>query len=172
MQLPELRPLDRPSTLKCPDCSINMKPFLCRHIVVERCSRCQGIWFDKQELGVFGETLRNLPIESIRVETPERDRRTILSTCPHCQLLLNESSFAYNSDVRIQTCERCSGIWLRYPELFRYIDYVRTGKIIEPLVKGFLQVQKTDSPPNYLLIVEITAGVIVILTLIAASYFK
>jgi Zn-finger nucleic acid-binding protein len=149
-----------------------MKPFQCRHIVVERCKSCQGIWFDKQELGVFGETLRNLPIETIKVNAPERSRETMLSSCPHCQLMLTESNFAYNSDVKIQTCHRCSGIWLRYTELIRYIDYVRTGKIIEPLVKGLLDVQRSEAPPNYLLIVEIAGGVIVILTLIVASLLK
>ena len=138
-----------------------MKPFSCRHIVIDRCLRCQGIWFDKQELGIFSETLRNLPIETIKVIEPERSQETILSACPRCELMLNEGTYAYNSKVTIQTCPRCSGIWLRYTELIRFIDYVRTGKIIEPLVKELFQ----KPAPNYYLWVQIIGGIFVLFLL-------
>lgn len=125
--------------ITCPDCSIRMEPFSCREVVVDRCGNCQGIWFDKKELGIFRDSLKELPIESIRIDKSLSSDVYTISSCPRCLRMLTEANYGYNSKVVLKKCASCEGIWLSQAELLKFIDMTRIAKIVEPEVKGVLR---------------------------------
>lgn len=94
----------------CPDCSLSMTPFSCKDVIVDRCEKCQGIWFDKKEIAVFRDSLREISLEEIEVhQTPPSDIYNI-SSCPHCKTMLSEAKLGYNAKESIKKCPRCEGI--------------------------------------------------------------
>lgn len=122
--------------INCPDCFVPMISYSCANIIVDKCSNCEGIWFDKKELGIFRDSLKNLAIEKIEsIDVPVDKDDYIISSCPRCLNMLGEASYGYNSKVTLRRCQGCEGIWLPQNELLKFINCARIGKIIEPDVK-------------------------------------
>jgi uncharacterized protein len=138
MNFSHLKMIKEHPRINCPDCIVPMMPYQCRRVVVDRCLHCKGIWFDKKELGVFRDSLKDLPIEDIKINLESDSDPTVhtISTCSRCEDMLAEAKYAYNSKVILKKCQKCEGIWLPQAELFKFIDLVRIAKIIEPDVKG------------------------------------
>ena len=94
-------------------------------VKVDACPRCRGIWLDAGEL------------ERIQ-ESKERDNQAVLArmpslgfdavalaeakaehelACPKCGDPLARREYGYCSQVLIDVCPRCAGIWLDHREL-------------------------------------------------------
>jgi membrane associated rhomboid family serine protease len=125
--------------INCPDCAIPMDPFSCREVVVDRCGNCKGVWFDKKELGIFRDSLKELPIDDIGIDKDSSSEVHTISTCPRCKTMLSEAAYGYNSKVVLKKCGNCEGFWLPQAELLKFIDLARIAKITEPDVKGAIK---------------------------------
>ena len=80
------------------------------------CGRCNGAWFDADELG------RIMSVASAEL-TPPDDATESNETCPKCLVLLR--SFYYPQTlVKIDMCPNCYGLWLDKGE-FTEIKAVR-----------------------------------------------
>ena len=105
--------------MECPVCSYRLKRATSKNIVVDVCTHCSGIWFDSGELQVF---LREL-VKSDKI-TPQKTRlfqpRDIetsdqstqkIRMCPKCGLVMKTFNYAYDSNVFVDKCPECEGIW-------------------------------------------------------------
>lgn len=90
------------------------------------CPQCAGIWFDSGELGSLLRQ-QNPVVESVE----EQHRPSELADppvltqklCPVCTQGMMEYRFQYTSDVVLDTCEGCGGIWVEDEELKAIVDY-------------------------------------------------
>jgi membrane associated rhomboid family serine protease/Zn-finger nucleic acid-binding protein len=145
-----LKPLKPHPKINCPDCAVSMMPFLCSTVVVDRCGNCHGIWFDRKELGVFRDSLKDLPLEKIDTEkVKDRHDVHLISTCPRCSLMLNDQTYAYKSKVMLKRCWKCEGMWLPNAEVLKFIDLVKIAKLTEPDLKASLaELKKFEEETN------------------------
>lgn len=104
--------------MHCPHCvDLELEPqrVSSKGVEVDRCNRCKGVWFDAQELS------RILTTVSTRL-SPPRGATVTRRTCPKCFIPL--AAFDYpDSDVEIDMCPECHGLWLDRSE-FREIKLV------------------------------------------------
>lgn len=133
---PNLLRIRRMSDLKCPDCQVQMAPFSCENIVIDKCLKCGGIWFDSRELGIFIESLRSFDLSKIEIlfRPPERDAYHV-SVCPRDEDTLTEGYHSYGSKVRVHRCNRCKGVWLPEAEAVNLIEMAKVSQAIEPEMK-------------------------------------
>jgi Zn-finger nucleic acid-binding protein len=117
-----------------------MTPYLCDGAVIERCYACQGLWFDHKEIGVFKRSLDRFDLSRLRIlEHPPRPHGYQVALCPRCEEVLVESSYGYNTDVRVHRCLKCQGLWLPVHEMVGFVELTQNGQALAPHIRGFLK---------------------------------
>jgi len=81
-----------------------------KKLVLDQCSRCSGIWFEKNELAIL---LDKQPSGSSVF--PELSVKLDRSKCPKCDDSLYQ--FRYPETITLANgCKQCEGIWLNSKE--------------------------------------------------------
>ena len=98
--------------MKCPKCdSETLYEFSVREVAVDRCSSCNGIWFDAQELSqLLAEEARHVAAllrGSAHDEASGKSR-----FCPRDAAKLLRVYSAMERSVVLDACPICRGIWL------------------------------------------------------------
>jgi Zn-finger nucleic acid-binding protein len=131
------RPVERPGHARdCPACQIPMTSLnvgLREVFLIEQCPRCQGLFFDLNELQtllddgvarvheVDHQLLTALSNQSVKTET-----KISYKPCPDCQELMNRVNFGPRSGVVVDRC-RNHGVWLDAGELRRLLEWKKAG---------------------------------------------
>ena len=95
-------------------------------VEVDRCPTCGGIWLDHGELEQlqstverdYSEELERPPIDDVaaafaRAHASVADNRD----CPQCDVPMEQREHGYTSQVMVDTCPSCQGVWLDRGEL-------------------------------------------------------
>ncbi len=98
--------------MKCPKCkTAELGEYAVDHVIVDRCSACAGIWFDREELSeLLSEDARR--VASLRRGHDNDEADGTKGRCPRdaAQLLRVYSSI--DRSVILDACADCHGIWL------------------------------------------------------------
>jgi Zn-finger nucleic acid-binding protein len=86
---------------------------------VDICSGCQGVWLDRSELAAITGKPVDLPDSLPGTDTA--------FACPRCSSPLRERSYAGRSDLLIECCSGCGGIFLDRGELLMIKDLAKSG---------------------------------------------
>ncbi|HYW05280.1 MAG TPA: zf-TFIIB domain-containing protein [Gammaproteobacteria bacterium] len=114
---------------------------------VDRCPRCGGIWLDRGELEAIEETrerdyadeLLRMPDLGYAAYELARQKRTRQLTCPSCEAGMETREYARCSQVMIDVCPKCHGVWLDRGELESLeIFFQRSRLEASPLRRAFL----------------------------------
>ncbi len=92
---------------------------------VERCGECSGVWLDYGELEQIQETIGNdyseelasLPNLVGRAHAMALERARPELTCPFCAVAMERREHGYASQVFIDVCPSCRGVWLDSGEM-------------------------------------------------------
>lgn len=127
-----------PSERSCPRCRETMAtlslPAGDARIVVERCERCLGMFFDPGELDDVLDGSRLAPrsddVDHERLDTLVADRGRTEAIeyvrCPVCDTLMNRKTFGAKSGVIVDRCKG-HGVWLDGGELARLLRWHAAG---------------------------------------------
>lgn len=103
--------------LKCPVC--NDKNLTNRNfegVPVDVCENCGGLWLNKGELNKIAHPIQG-DIEFCSHESSGRKSLTNL-LCPRCENeKLQKAKFIEFTDITLNYCPECNGIWLDKDEL-------------------------------------------------------
>lgn len=110
---------------RCPDDATTLVPETHHGLTLDVCPACAGIFFDDGEMptlqgaGVL-EAVEDAALPTglvlIDCETPKR--------CPGCARLMCAYAYGYSSDIRLDGCDRCGGVWVQDGELARIVAYL------------------------------------------------
>jgi len=111
----------------CPNCQTKMEKTIFYGVEVDYCPKCLGLWFDYDELRQAKDEkdkdLNWLDIDLWKEETDFKIKKGI-KLCPKCSVPLYEVRYG-DSDVMVDVCNLCKGIWLDRGEFRKIIDYLR-----------------------------------------------
>ena len=98
--------------MNCPKClTATLAEFKLEGVAVDRCSRCDGIWFDAQELSQLLTEDARLVAELRRGSVSElADAKK--GRCPRDSADLLRIYSAIDRSVTLDACADCHGIWL------------------------------------------------------------
>ena len=98
--------------MKCPKCkSETLVGFKVEDVAVDRCSSCDGIWFDAQELvELLAEDAKQ--VASLRRGSMHEELAGKKGNCPRDGGELLRVYSAVDRTVIIDACPDCRGIWL------------------------------------------------------------
>ncbi len=156
-------------TIKCPVCNKDLRTITYENQRVDVCQTCGGIWFDKEELlnVVDGLLSKNL-IESESVKEAY-EKRAVASKdleqpkryCPRCKAELEVFNYSYDSNVFLDKCPNCKGVWADRKELRAVGKYLKGN----PEVDKFAEVLAAELKEPSRLIGKISKVAAVIVSL-------
>jgi Zn-finger nucleic acid-binding protein len=116
----------------CPDCNIALEAREFQGITVDACSKCAGIFFDEGEVAALKarglaamDELEAAIVPQIAVEATQGKFRR----CSNCGSAMDKFRYMYNSDIVLDECERCGGIWVQDGELGRMREVLAASGI-------------------------------------------
>ncbi len=94
-------------------------------VKVDVCPSCQGMWLDKGELEQieeiqerdYSEELKRLPDLIGSAYEMARQKMLPVICCPKCGAEMSNHEYAYCSQIMIDVCPKCEGIWLNKGEI-------------------------------------------------------
>ena len=94
--------------MNCPKCEVALQEYEYKGIDVEKCTNCEGMWFDYQELDELEDVEFSIDeLKGSLIHRPE----AVQIKCPHCGKTLK--SFQYRLyDLHLEYCEDLHGFWL------------------------------------------------------------
>ena len=112
--------------MKCPtDNSVLESSVYEEDIEVDICPSCRGLWLDKGELEQIEETQERDYSEELKLipnlvgpaYEMARQKKLPEICCPKCGAGMSRREYAYCSQVMIDVCVKCEGIWLDRGEI-------------------------------------------------------
>ncbi|MFN4219383.1 MAG: zf-TFIIB domain-containing protein [bacterium] len=125
--------------MTCPRCKTrgeiyHLKKANLENIEIDICENCGGIWFDKSELGqavkISSEEIQKLT--NILENTNQVEKEDVELNCPRCDIPMMKYRYMYTSNIYIDSCEKCEGIWIDKGELIQIINYLEESSKIDP----------------------------------------
>ncbi len=133
--------------MKCPCCSGPLQEVHSSAGVVDVCKRCRGIWFDDGELGPFAKRLSDH--ENLKGSVPrlfeKRDVGSLYQVkeaerlCPRCNKPMRKFNYAYDSNVLVDRCVECGGIWTDGGEALGIARYLKTDPRVEQIARCLVE---------------------------------
>jgi hypothetical protein len=117
--------------LNCPNCKKELAPKMIGDIEIDICENgCKGIWFDEGELKKVrqepdgAEKVQDMDGQFIpkpKEEAMAEDKRY----CPRCNIELYKYNWDMKSDIFLDSCEQCNGMWVDAGELKGMNEYLK-----------------------------------------------
>lgn len=128
----------------CPRCKISLDKALFYNTEVDYCPSCLGMFFEEEELRwAKDEKDQNLVWLDIDLWKDEKKFRLNygIRLCPYCRLSLYEVYYG-TSQVIIDVCNICKGIWLDRGEFKKIINFLKEEadqKVLNEYGKSLLE---------------------------------
>ncbi len=118
--------LDMSTNLVCPICKVPLKSAVFHNVEVNYCPNCLGIWFEEDELRLAKDD-KDKNLEWLDVDLWKDEKKFKIShgirLCPSCRVPLYEVRYG-DSDIVVDVCNICHGVWLDRAEFKKIIDYL------------------------------------------------
>lgn len=116
------------ATMRCPiHKDVKLKSAIFYNTEVDYCPKCLGIWFEKGELRIAKDA-KDKNLDWLDVELWNDKTKFNISkenkTCPACGVPMYEVVYG-DSDIKVDLCNLCMGIWLDRGEFKKIIDYMQ-----------------------------------------------
>ena len=136
--------------MKCPSCCSKLKQVKSKTALVDICLDCRGIWFDSGEFVDFARSLtesEKISPQEVRlfkprkVDTLETVKET-LKLCPKCNLAMKRFNYSYDSNVFLDKCPSCRGIWTDGGEIQQVARYLKDDPRIKTIGSDLVEHKK------------------------------
>ena len=123
--------------MKCPNCKNQelSKKLNIKGVQIESCHLCGGFWFEKDELRKvkddINESAKWFDFDLWKDKTKFTSKKGE-KLCPKCNVSLYLMNYG-GSDITIDVCRNCEGIWLDKGEFEKIMNYVRESSYYEVL---------------------------------------
>jgi Zn-finger nucleic acid-binding protein len=117
----------------CPGCQSSLTFEQVYYCKIYPCTRCDGIWLREE---IFPRLAGSL---AVNVDKPDHDYLNLFKPgkvalpdsksrprlCPECHAAMKEFNFAYDSNIFLDKCPRCGGIWTDAGEILKVAGHLK-----------------------------------------------
>ena len=138
--------------MQCPGCKGTLRREKYQYVEFDICNDCRGIWVSGEQFHKLAvlvaaegqvESSAKLTFKPRNVLRPEEDDPVRI--CPQCTLAMREFNYAYDSNIFLDRCEKCKGIWLDPNEIIDIAKHIQYNPEVEALAKSFLDFKRNLS---------------------------
>ncbi len=121
--------------MNCPDCFHELKEESLKGIQIQECRACQGKWFKRDQLKLAkdrqDDTLRWLDFDPFGKDAEDLSVPSTGKICPECSGAMLSLTYS-DSQIVIDKCPSCEGVWLTHGELVKIIRYLEKKVVSQP----------------------------------------
>ena len=137
--------------MRCPVCSNELRYITYKSVGLDICTNCNGIWLSNGDIADYARALIDSgKIKGQKIELfKSRDvdwTSQEYKMCPRCNLAMKTFNYAADSNVFLDKCPQCGGIWADSAEAVQIASYLiedpRAIMIGNSIVKQHQQLQK------------------------------
>ncbi len=126
--------------MTCPNCQKKTLQQIEFHkLPVDKCSLCQGLWFDYDELRQAKDK-KDANLNWLDIDLWRESNKIAVTAgkkkCPGCQKKLYQIKYG-GSDIEVDVCNNCQGVWLDKGEFGQIIAYLKEKVNTDDLKKYF-----------------------------------
>ncbi len=128
----------------CSVCKKELKSAILNNVEINYCPQCLGLWFEENELR-WAKDEKDEDLRWLDVDLWENEKKFKISKdnkiCPVCRMPLYEVNYG-SSNIKVDVCNLCHGIWLDRGEFKKIIDYLHQKadkEIIENYYKNLFK---------------------------------
>ena len=134
--------------MKCPGCKGLLRQEKYQHVEFDICCQCRGIWVSGEQFrGLTSLVAADGQVESSVKLTfqPRKVLRTlpqneaIARQCPQCHVAMKEFNYAYDSNVFLDRCETCKGIWLDPNEIIDIAGHIQYNPDVDVVARSLIE---------------------------------
>jgi Zn-finger nucleic acid-binding protein/membrane associated rhomboid family serine protease len=137
--------------MNCPIDSHQLEQKDFRGFEIDLCSECRGLWFDE---GQFLATVKNISTltlpEKYQLESPKDSTRPVAVLhdrglrCPKDNSKLETLNYGGATNIFLDRCDTCKGIWLDGGEITRVKKDLEPKQLEDVMVKAFSEQWKEE----------------------------
>ncbi len=117
----------------CPGCQSSLTFEQLYYCKIYPCTRCDGIWLSAE---IFPRLACSLAVnvdksdhDYLKLFKPREvalpDSESPPRLCPECRAAMKEFNFAYDSNIFLDKCPRCGGIWTDAGEILKVAEHLK-----------------------------------------------
>ena len=115
--------------LTCPKDQNALSPITIEGLSVDQCPACGGYWLHRGEIEAIADH-HDVTLDPIVVG---KVTSTVgANHCPQDGTLMGQHEFAEHSNIKIDQCPTCQGVWLDSDELNGIMRYIHQHEHTEP----------------------------------------
>jgi uncharacterized protein len=121
--------------MDCPKCNIELKKRTIHEIEIDECKKCEGIWFDNDELRQIKDKIdSDLNWMDFEIwKHPEKFKaKNKKKDCPKCKTKMDVLDYD-DTNIEIDFCSDCKGTWLDKNELKKLIEALENEILTKPM---------------------------------------
>jgi len=149
--------------MRCPGCNGSLLKERHRYVEFDVCRDCRGIWVSGEQfhkLAVLVASEGNVPssakltFKPRKVLRPAKEQYHIRS-CPQCNAAMREFNYAYDSNIFLDRCDTCKGIWLDSNEIIDIAKHIQYNPEVNDAARGLLKndAEQTTEYIGYIIMV-------------------
>lgn len=118
--------------MNCPKCNnrLSVKRIQGGHFYL--CRQCKGLWVEDEQLADLAKSVKASKL-SPDLNPPASEAITELPAptlfCPQCELGMLPFNYCYDSNVLIDRCDNCKGIWLDSMKLVQIAKFLKAPSL-------------------------------------------
>ncbi|MBI5208862.1 MAG: rhomboid family intramembrane serine protease [Elusimicrobia bacterium] len=130
--------------MRCPTCSQDLVPIQYKGVAIERCGRCHASWFGP---GALVACAQELAREGVVPDAQWQVNKKVLAVgrlqepalpCPRCGRPMHKLNYGYDSNVILDHCRDCDGLWVGDDELGGVAVHVKGNPRVDALGSAFM----------------------------------
>ena len=122
--------------MRCPQCDSGLVKMHYENVQVDYCKECKGVWLDSDEMNdvvddlVSKDRTKNAVIDLDKLIVGEVRIKENHLCCPKCAEAMTKFNYAYDSNIILDKCESCNGIWTDYNEVMRLAVFRKGNPVL------------------------------------------
>lgn len=134
--------------MKCPVCNSELSAVTYHGLEVDTCKNCGGIWFDPDELKFYIDFfIQDNPDLSPSAITIKREKKPLpviqrpetQKLCPRCGEAMHMFNYACDSNIILDKCPQCQGIWTDGGEIRQLAQFIKGNPRLDALGKALAE---------------------------------
>jgi Zn-finger nucleic acid-binding protein len=159
----------------CPRCKSHLSSKIIRTCEVHCCMECDGIWVSRETFCRLGDILSIdlKPDEhsKLKLFKPRDVKKSgeplIARICPQCSVGMRQLNYAYDSNIFLDKCPKCDGIWADAGEMMQVARYLKPDmdeRIIAGAIAENASLKRFEDEEKITLVLNTVATLIIIST--------
>ena len=131
--------------MQCPRCSGSLRAKKHQHVEFNICGECRGIWVSGEQfqglavmVAAEGEVESSVKLTFQRRKALRPSKDNPMRMCPKCDFSMREFNYVYDSNVFLDRCEQCKGIWLDPNEIVDIAKHIQYNPKLDAFEKGLI----------------------------------